>query len=129
MLVTRPVGTRDEAHLSGWHIIVSDRGGYMHVLFKPPASGPIPNWIRIASTESPLDSEAHVPAHVLRHGMVLLHSAEGHERAALAGAPPMVESKPLPLPRLKKFSTPSRKLEQEIREVLSSHTPRRSKPN
>lgn len=121
MRVTRTIGTRDKAHLSGWDIIVSDSGGYLHVLFRPPASGPYPDWTRIASTEHPLDSESRVPAHVLQHGMTLLRSAEGEERAALEGAPPMQSQAKL------KKSTPPRQLEREIQEVLGSRPTRSSK--
>jgi hypothetical protein len=91
--------------------------GYLHVLFKTPASDPYPNWIRIASTEHPLDSESRVPAHVLRHGMTLLRFAEGDERAALEGAPPMQSQAKC------KKSTPRHQIEREIQEVLSSRPP------
>lgn len=80
------MATRDKAHLSGWDIIVSDNVGYLHVLFEPPPSARYPNWIRLASTASPLGDEAQVPAQVLRHGTDLLRSVEEHEQATKAAA-------------------------------------------
>jgi hypothetical protein len=117
MRITRSIGTRDEAHLSGWEIIVSDSGSELHVLFRPPASDPRPDWIRTAYAEHPLGPESGVPAHVLRHGMTLLRSAEGEERAAQAGAPPKEPTK------LKKSTSPYR-LEREINEALGYPLPR-----